>query len=531
MDEHLGQGRSWLLPSGMPEQLCGVPVEMRDSDSGNRNPEHRARHESSWLDTLVRPRSFGMLILFGFGLAALPLFIALTITSWQVERLARHGQDAVRDAVAATQGGRSLIEQITAVERSLRQYLVLKDQALFQTYLETRGEFRDTARKMMNLERDAGQYRRLQDLIAAERAVANQVGNPPGEPAVLRAAVNRFGALKESSRALLGEGQRLLSVRVTEMNDMAERAEDLLRWQAIGLVLAALILSVVSSALILRPVRQIERAITRLGSSDFTTPVQVRGPRDLESLGRHMEWLRHRLATLEAQKQSFLRHISHELKTPLTAVREGSTLLAEGTLGPLNNQQTEVTGILQANAMRLQRQIEDLLAFSRLREAGGSQGVWERVSVDRLIGEVLNDYRLPALRRQLRFDTRLTALSMHGDRGKIRTVVDNLISNAVKYSPVGDRVEISLASVDGRIQFEVWDGGPGISKGESMRIFDPFYQGSIQPEGPVRGTGLGLTIAQECARSQGGEISVIFDGNPGTRIRASFPDLSAEGSS
>src|SRR4029079_19500091 len=126
--------------------------------------------------------------------------------------------------------------------------------------------------------------------------------------------------------------------------------------------------------LIARPIRQIDEAIRRLGQADFAVPVRVGGPEDLQHLGQQLDWMRQRLADLEQQKNRFLRHMSHELKTPLTALREGAELLSEEVVGKLTPEQREIAEILRNNSIELQKLIEDLLS------SGQSQS--RKVTVD-----------------------------------------------------------------------------------------------------------------------------------------------------
>ncbi len=110
--------------------------------------------------------------------------------------------------------------------------------------------------------------------------------------------------------------------------------------------------------------RQVDRAIRELGEGDFGRPITVSGPHDIETLGHQLEWLRNRLKESTEEKNKFLRHMSHELKTPLANIREGTELLLDGSVGPLDHQQQEVTSILRDNGLKLQKLIENLLTFS-----------------------------------------------------------------------------------------------------------------------------------------------------------------------
>src|SRR5439155_770794 len=121
--------------------------------------------------------------------------------------------------------------------------------------------------------------------------------------------------------------------------------------------------ALVHTRYISRPIAEIDAAIRQLGGADFSRPIAVRGPADLRYLGRRLDWLRRRLDEFETQKNRFLRHVSHELKTPLTALREGAELLHDEVAGPLAPPQHQVVSIMRDNSVKLQRLIEELLDY------------------------------------------------------------------------------------------------------------------------------------------------------------------------
>ena len=134
----------------------------------------------------------------------------------------------------------------------------------------------------------------------------------------------------------------------------------------------ALAIALAFTRFIVRPIAELDASIRQLGSADFTRPIKVRGPEDLRYLGEQLDWLRRRLTELEAQKNRFLRNVSHELKTPLTALREGAELLNDGIAGALAPQQQQVVAIMRDNSVKLQRLIEDLLDYQRALHAAAS---------------------------------------------------------------------------------------------------------------------------------------------------------------
>jgi two-component system sensor histidine kinase GlrK len=265
-----------------------------------------------------------------------------------------------------------------------------------------------------------------------------------------------------------------------------------------------------------------DRAIRRLGDGDFSKPAEIVGPCDLEQLGERLDWMRTRLLEVEQEKNRFLHHISHELKTPLTAIREGAELLNERVVGNLNAQQSEIAAILSDNTLQLQKLIENLLDFN-IASSRASQLHVERVALNHLIQSVLEDHKVAILARQLVLDESLQPVQMDGDRAKLQTLVDNLLSNAIKFSPEQGRLRVRLEQQDGQAVVEVADAGPGIPEQERRRIFDAFYQGTYSDNGHVRGTGLGLAIAREYAQAHGGYIEVIDSEDQGACLRVVLP--------
>ncbi len=165
--------------------------------------------------------------------------------------------------------------------------------------------------------------------------------------------------LGDLAKVIADQSSILIDREAESLNARAGRAQQVLvALLAAALPLAA-VLALAFAWLTARPVRELDAAIHRLGTPDLGAPVRVQGPRDIEALGERLEWLRRRLAELEEQKSKFLAHVSHELKTPLAAMREGAELLADGSAGALNDGQRDITAILRANSLRLQKLVAD----------------------------------------------------------------------------------------------------------------------------------------------------------------------------
>jgi two-component system sensor histidine kinase GlrK len=328
-----------------------------------------------------------------------------------------------------------------------------------------------------------------------------------------------FEDLNHRAREILEASNAWAADEANALQRAAARVKRVALWQAAALIPATAFLGGVFALLIFRPVQQIHRAIIRLGEGDLQSHIAVKGPRDLELLGERLDWLRRRLAESLEQKRRFLAHLSHDIKTPLTAVREGAELLAEEVVGELNAQQREITEILRQNSVKLHRSILGLLDFG-LAQAHASHS--DPVSLPALVADLLADHKPAAMKKDLTIDTDLSDVTVRGDGGELRVVVDNLLSNAVKFTPAGGRISVSVRRRPGAAWVEVEDTGPGIDEGDRDKVFEAFYRGSSRADGLIKGSGLGLSIASELAASHGGKIELV-GGGTGAHFRLSLP--------
>lgn len=468
----------------------------------------------------LRPRSFFSLVLLSFCLAVAPLIVALASTHWQMDRFFAQSVLAVYRAARASEASQILLSQVKELDRSARQYHVLADAQLWESYVNRRTQVTKTLEDLEGLADSDVLREELTLLKEKEHALfALLEATPPGRP--LSADVEaEFLALSLLAGAISAESRHWIDAQVLHLSELNEQTQRLLLWQALAIIAGTVFLALLLSNFIARPVRQLDHAIRGMGDGRLDDPVVVRGPRDLHTLGERLNWLRQRLLDLEEKKGNFLRHVSHELKTPLTALREGSALLAEGFLGQLNRQQREVTEMLQRNALALQRMIENLLSFNMV-EARKSALEVRAVNLRELIDSVVHEHKLALLARKINLQLNCEPLVMEADREKLRTVIDNLLSNAVKYSPDQGLLRVALSQVQGSAVLDVEDQGPGIRLADANRVFEAFYRGDGQTG--IRGSGLGLAIAKEFVDLHGGAIAVVPGKERGAHFRVTLP--------
>lgn len=464
------------------------------------------------------PRSFLKLIAIGFVLVALPLVIALASATYSIGRLANHSEHAVNQAARIARDSRVLVEEITTMERSIRQYAILGDEALLESYHASRNKFQATAQELRSLLHDPTRQEEVAALLAGEMALNRSIVAHPESQGL----PEQFAALAAQARKVFAQANDQIDREVETLQDMASRTRRLLALQLLALVPVAAMLIAGFTFLIVKPIRHLDSEIRRLGQGKLDEAVTVDGPEDLRYLGERLDWMRSRLLELEQQKSRFLRHISHELKTPLTALREGAELLSEGVAGELTPTQMEVTGILRNNTLRLQKLIEDLLDYNTL-QGGAVSLVLSPVKLNDLVREVGENQGLALQAKNLRLDLTGPAIEIEADGAKLRTVVDNLLSNAIKFSPPGETIRITLSRELDRALLEIADKGPGVAPQDRERLFEPFYQGLRQPASHVKGSGLGLSIVKELIHAHHGSIELIEPDATGTRFRLSLP--------
>ena len=491
-----------------------------------------------------RPRSFLQLVLLGFALVTLPLIIAIINATLSVDRLADQSERAVLAAADITKRSQDVVEHLIDMERKARQYHVLDDAALFVAYKTAHEHFVSMTSDLGRLPLEDKQQRDLQILIETELSVFQVLGGASGpdvgteksdpqedvktqkdaakDNLETREALEKFQSLTQFAVSIRKVGELVVHRQAESMQQAAKKAKQMLVWQALAVIPGTILFATIFVTLISRPIRQIRQVIRQLGEGDFSSQVAISGPRDLENLGQSLDWLRVRLQELEDAKRQFLGKVSHELKTPLAAIREGVSLMADGIVGDVNPAQKEIVGILQQQSHHLQALLENLVNFS-MAHARQATVIRRPVALHEIIERVAMDHKPGMLAKTIKLDMDAAETVVMGDVDKLRTVIDNLVSNAVKYSPESGTIHITLQSRDAHAILDVVDDGMGIPKTEQYKIFDPFYQRGPTPDGYLKGNGLGLAIAHEYLTAHNGTIEVIDRLGNGAHFRVCLP--------
>jgi two-component system sensor histidine kinase GlrK len=454
------------------------------------------------------PKSFFKLLAVGFVLAVLPLVAGLLANMVAIQRLANQSQRAVYDAARVVHATRELSETATSLERAALQGIVLQDASMWESYLALHRRFIEAGTKVVSISPNTPIRSAVDALLRKEQDINDELATVGTKSPQSQAIAQRYTEVTLASRELLSRSSALIDHEAESLRSVAAETESNVKQQLFLLLPVAIFVVAGFTYLLARPIAQIEQGIRDLGERRFGTRIEVNGPDDLEQLGHQLDWLRLRLVELEEQKSRFLRNVSHDLKTPLTALREGSDLLAEQVAGPLTERQHEIVRILRQHSLELQRLIEDLLQHGE-QEFQQAPIKLQPLNPGDILHQIADKQVLPMAARGIRLNLQLDDFAMRTDAERLRVILDNLLSNAVKYSPSGGVVGISIKRNGDNAAFEVTDEGPGVTAEDRDFIFDPFYKGRAATSGgPVKSSGIGLSIAQEHVLALGGKIDV-----------------------
>lgn len=463
--------------------------------------------------------SFQQLLLVAFLLIGALLGVAAVRALFSLETLMAQSRESAAQAIALSTAAQSLSERSLTMERAARQSLVLRDRQLRQRFDEAAGNARDILRRLENNELPADYAYNWLDRLDA---ITLLLDGPP-ETALDRerevAAV--FREIDGHSASIAQKVQSIITGRNEALQASFETSRQELTQQVVGSIGIAAILALGFGIWLARPFKRLERAIQGLGENRLDVPIDIHGPSDVRRVSQQLEWLRLRLTELDADKARFLRHVSHELKTPLASLHEGVAVLGDGVAGPLNTSQAEVVHILQHNTQLLQHQIEALLRFNAA-AFEARQLKRERTDLMALLEDQVDIQRLQWQAQALTVRTEGVPVTMPLDREKIASAVGNLLSNAIRFSPHGGHIRLVLLDLPGRACIDIVDQGPGVAEADRERIFEPFYRGERQPQGAVRGTGIGLSIVHEYILAHGGRITLLPQ-RQGAHFRIELP--------
>lgn len=416
---------------------------------------------------------------------------------------------------------RANVESVRHVEEA-QVDLLMHDRAVDPL---VRVDLERSIRRRLRLAREhvtsADERRALAEAEEQLEAYLERAGAPKGPAGGGLGLERAFGALDE-----------LIDVNLAEARAAEAQAA---RWDRIGNALgtsvaAVLLIGVPASILWLRarafrPILQIAAAMQRFASGEKEARAPESGPEELRSLAGRFNEMASSLGEQHERQMAFLAGVAHDLRNPLSALKM-STWVGRPGAPPLEEAQIgKVMALVRRQVDRLDRMVGDFLDVSRI-EAGQLELVTGEHDARELARAAVDLYRGTSSAHDLRLEAPDEPLMLRGDAARIEQVLNNLVSNAIKYSPGGGEVRLRVGREAGWIVFAVRDAGVGISIEEQRRLFEPFRRtGALKSAVP--GVGLGLFVVRRIVEAHGGKIDVKSAPGKGSTFEVRLPDAPA----
>jgi two-component system, OmpR family, sensor histidine kinase MtrB len=362
-------------------------------------------------------------------------------------------------------------------------------------------------------------------LVEVERAISAYLlarGQAQELPSGQRAV-----ALNARLDAALTPLDRLVNLNVDEALTAREQS---LRWDnlanLVGIGVAALLVLGGAGLLlwmrryVFRPLLDISRAMRRFGGGRKRTRAPEEGPTELREMARTFNDMANSLARQQDEQLTFLAGVAHDLRNPLSALKMSAALVTSGR--PLPEERLRKTmALVRRQVARLDRMVGDLLDATRI-EAGRFELQLDERDARDLAREVVELYQAGGSSHDLRLLLPEQPVTLRCDGTRVEQVLHNLVSNALKYSPVGSRVDVEVSQRDEEVVLSVVDRGIGISAEEMRHLFAPFRRsGRAREKAP--GVGLGLSVSRRIVEAHGGRIEVDSRPGVGSTFRVRLP--------
>ena len=289
-------------------------------------------------------------------------------------------------------------------------------------------------------------------------------------------------------------------------------------------------ISLIISKTLLSPIKGMTTAAEAMAAGDFSRKISVESEDEIgilamafNDMATQIETMLEELKKAELVRREFVANVSHELRTPLTSIRTYAETISDTQEIPQETEE-EFLRVIINESDRMTKIVQDLLELSRF-DSGTSVLSVEKFSIEQSVRDVYAAIVLEAKKRnqELNLELEWKLPSIKGDRARIEQVLMNTMSNALKYTPDGGKIEVFSGSSDGNVWVKIEDTGVGIPKEDLDRVFDRFYRVDKARSRESGGTGLGLSIAKEIVSKHGGDIQIESMQGKGTSITISLP--------
>ena len=411
----------------------------------------------------------------------------------------------------------ALIGSLVEVQRGV----VAPDQVgLFEPPVEDRGTLAEIEQDYLLLSEAMARVTAI-DQANGEASVTLQLVQDEAEPVAIH--------LKALADALVKKVQDATDKLISDNDRAVADSQALFIAVAAVSIVLALLLGYLLSWSIVGPIRRMETGLAAIASGDFTGHVEVANRDELGALATNLNRMNDELGrlyealeTASQHKSEFLATMSHELRTPLNAIIGFSQVLKEQMYGDLNAKQAEYVDDVLSSGQHLLTLINDILDLAKV-EAGRMELQPTTFDLPEVLETAVSMVRERATSQRLRLTMAVdpSVGMLEADERKVKQILFNLLTNAVKFTPAGGQVTLAASVVDDQIEISVRDTGVGISAEDQVKIFEEFYQ--VGPAKIQEGTGLGLALTRRLVELHHGRLRVESEPGVGSTFTVKLP--------
>jgi two-component system sensor histidine kinase GlrK len=428
---------------------------------------------------------------------------------------------------------KNLTDSLLSQMRYEKKYIVLEDDSLHDRFLLATGDFKKDLQNALSfkmspeveqiLNRVERFHNSYQSLVVEESQ--NIKKKKPYDTkkydlekeVTINKVFNDLKKLEDFSRRETYNKIKQLDIAVTDSYSVALAI-------IAATILAGVVISIVITGNITRPLSTMKKKTHEIAKGNFDISLQHSSLPEMNELADAFNVMCMRLKKVDKMKSDFLSVMSHELRTPLASIQEGTNLLLEGVGGKINERQEKLLTIIAEEDKRLINLVNSILDLSKM-EAGMMKYNFEHGDllplIKRSLIEIIPIVKVKGLRFKRDFTDELPLIEM--DSEMIARVLRNLLGNAIKFTPNGGTIDVSVRRQGSWIEASISDTGPGIPEEEFETIFDKYRQIELPGSDQKKGTGLGLAIVKHIVTAHGGKVWVKSTLGAGSTFTFALP--------
>jgi len=491
-------------------------------------------------------------MVFGYAVIALFMLVMNFYLIFRLNQLNKHSALIMRIDIPFMVNSEKLLGILLEQVKNEKKYLITRDHAFFDLFQDKKRDFDKRLKSLDETATDAENrlfisqmknlYHEYVAIVSKEFLLVGEDENTAPDPRCEIEKKKKFDLLTESINRLIVTQQTALIKKMELFQKTVSKSTQISTAITAFAVLFGAIFAYFFTRSICYPIKVIKDATDGIAQGNLDCHIAVTSRDEIGMLGMAFNHMCDRLKELDRMKAEFISNISHNLKTPLTAIREANELMLDKIAGQVSEKQIRLLTIVKESTLRLIMMINDLLDISRI-EAGLMRYNFQSAKIQDVILKSIHEIRLLAESKNIKIQyvNGVYVPEVLLDRNKIAQVMDNILSNAIKFTPSGGIITIThneiepssvahvsleqkrINNVNSFVKIGIADTGIGIPVEYHQKIFDKFQQVDNKGIGGMKGTGLGLSIAKHIVLDHGGNIWVENNKGKGSTFYFTLP--------